>query len=171
MEFTMKVHSFSIIAAGLPADFEAAAERFHEAGCDDATVSFQKGLFVIEFDREADDFARAVASAIRDVSSTGATVERIEPDPLVNASDIAQRSGLSRAAVSLYAHGERGAGFPAPVARVTTDSPLWDWADVAAWLAREKKIAPARVAEAEAIREANGWVFGRAGWKERDLVN
>jgi len=28
-------------------------ERFFEAGCDDATISFQKGVTVLEFAREA----------------------------------------------------------------------------------------------------------------------
>ena len=57
----------------------------------------------------------------------GARVERIEPDHLVSMADIARRAGLTRAAISLYAKGMRAQEFPAPVARVTSEIPLWDW--------------------------------------------
>ena len=39
-------------------------------------------------------------------------------------SDVAARTALSRAAISLRGKGERGQGFPAPVARITSESPL-----------------------------------------------
>lgn len=151
----MKTHRLTIVASGLPVEDHAYAERLFEAGCDDATVSLQKGRCVVEFEREATSFEEALESAIHDVRAAGATIERIEPDHLVNASDIAARSGITRAAVSLYAGGKRGEGFPAPIARITTDSPLWDWAEVAEWLVREKQ-ADANIAhEARMIRKAN----------------
>ena len=151
----MKTHRLSIIASGLDVKTNDYADRFFEAGCDDATVSLQKGLFVLEFDRKADSFEKALISAIHDVKRSGATIERVEPDNLVSASDIASRVGMTRAAVSHYASGKRNEGFPAPVARVTTDSPLWDWAEVANWLKREKKLSEEDVAEANLIRDAN----------------
>ena len=42
----------------------------------------------------------------------GAKVERIEPDHLVSLSEIAERSGLTRQAISLYTRAERGENFP-----------------------------------------------------------
>lgn len=151
----MRTHTLTIVASGLPIENHAYAERLFQAGCGDATVSLQKGLFVIDFERDASSFEDAVETSIKDVRTAGATIERIEPDHLVSASDIAARSGLTRAAVSMYASGKRGEGFPAPVARVTTESPLWDWVEVAEWLVRENK-ADRRVAhEALVIREAN----------------
>lgn len=151
----MKSHNLTIIASGLDADTLDYADRFFEAGCDDATISLQKGLFVLEFDRDAESFEDALISAIRDVKRTLAVIERIEPDYLVSASDIASRVGLTRAAVSLYATGRRGDGFPAPVARITTDSPLWDWAEVATWLGHKEKLSMDAVAQAVVIRDAN----------------
>lgn len=151
----MKTYRLTIIASGLGRDEDVYAEKLFEAGCDDATISLQKGLLVLEFEREANSFEDALQSAIYDVRTSGATIERIEPDHLVNASDIAIRSGITRAAVSLYACGKRGEGFPAPVARVTTDSPLWDWAEVAEWLGRESRLSQDVVHEALVIREAN----------------
>jgi hypothetical protein len=60
---------------------------------------------------------------------------------------------MTRVAISNFAKGERGKGFPAPVARVTTDTPLWDWVEVADWLRRTRRrdgrsVVRARVNEA-----------------------
>lgn len=156
----MKTFEFAIIASGLDPradDFEA---RFHDAGCDDATVSFQKGHIIIDFAREASGLGEAIASAIEDVTTAGARVERVEPDPLVSLSEIAVRTGLTRAAISHYARGQRGKGFPPPVARVTSESPLWKWSDVTGWLHRRGKIGEEAVAEAEALDAANVAISG-----------
>jgi hypothetical protein len=82
-------------------------------------------------------------------------VDRIEPDPLVSLADIAARTGMSRAAMTQYSKGQRGKNFPSPVARVTSDSPLWDWASVAQWLFHNGKISRDAAIEAEAVRAAN----------------
>ena len=150
----MKTHNFTIVASGFdgPSDI---AERFFEAGCDDATIAIQKGLIVIEFEREARTFLNALMSGVRDVERTGAKIERIEPDYLVSASDIAKRAGIGRAAVSLYATGRRGQGFPPPIARVTTESPLWDWVEVASWMYHERKLPLDELLRAKALREVN----------------
>ena len=146
---------FAIIATGLDAtadDFEA---RFYEAGCDDATIAFQKGVIIIDFARAAGSIGQAIASAVRDVRKAGAVVARIEPDSLVSLSDIAARAGLSRAATSNYAAALRGKDFPAPVARVLSDSPLWQWTAVARWLYLKGKVSSEVVVEACAIEAAN----------------
>jgi hypothetical protein len=155
MENEMKSYSFTIVASALNPDANDYAERIFEAGCDDATVALQKGSFILDFDRRAESFEAALASARDDVRRAGAFVERVEPDHLVNASDIAARSGMTRAAISNYSAGKRATGFPAPVARITTDSPLWDWVEVATWLARDGKVTDEAVAEALSIRSAN----------------
>jgi predicted DNA-binding transcriptional regulator AlpA len=151
----MKNYHFAIVASGLDPKADDFEDRFFEAGCSDATISFQKGLTIVEFDREAKNFAHAITSAFADVHRTGATVERFEPDYLVSLSDIAARSGLSRAAISLYCKGERKADFPSPVARVTSESPLWDWVDVARWMHLNVKLSREVVLEARMVREAN----------------
>jgi hypothetical protein len=165
-----KTFEFSIIASGLdpsPDDFET---RFFDAGCDDATVSFQKGRIIVDFAREASSIAAAIISAIECVKAAGAVVERIEPDPLVNLSDIAARTGLTRAAVSQYSTGSRREAFPLPVARVTSTTPLWDWADVAMWFYRHNQLKREAAVEAVAVKVANSVIghpqFGRT-LKER----
>ncbi|MDP9138207.1 MAG: hypothetical protein M3N38_08515 [Pseudomonadota bacterium] len=152
----MRTFDFTIIASGIDPNEENFEDRFFEAGCGDATISFQKGALTLEFSREAKNFSQALFSAIRAAITAGAKVEHIEPDHLVNLSDIAERAGLSRAAASLYAKGDRRQNFPPPVARVTTDSPLWDWVPVARWLFRERKAIKRRmVIEAKVVRGAN----------------
>ncbi|MEH2495766.1 hypothetical protein V1294_002245 [Bradyrhizobium sp. AZCC 1678] len=46
-------------------------------------------------------------------------------------------------------------GYPAPVARVTTESPLWDWVEVARWMFKRRTISRHVVVEAKIVREAN----------------
>jgi len=151
----MKVHEFTIIASGVHPETDDIANIFFEAGCDDAALSFQKGVLIIEFDREAPSFSAAVISAFDDVVKTGAKVERFEPDHLVSLADIAKRTGLSRSAITNYHKGERAAHFPTPVARVTSDSPLWDWCEVATWLHGREKIGREEVVRARIVKEAN----------------
>ena len=151
----MKTFEFTIIASGLDRTADDFESRFYDAGCDDATVSFQKGHIIVDFAREAETMDEAVASAIENVCATGARVDRVEPDPLVSLSDIAARANMSRAAMSLYAKAQRGKDFPAPVARVTTDSPLWDWAEITKWLYYNKKIRREQAIEAEVVSQAN----------------
>ena len=94
----------------------------------------------MEFDREARNFSHAVKSAIENVRAAGTKVVHVEPDHLFNLADIAARTGITRAAATHYAKGERGKDFPAPVVRVTTASPLWDWVDVARWFSRQGRL-------------------------------
>lgn len=151
----MKDHEFTIIASGLTPNDERFEDCFFDAGCDDATLSFQKCVIILEFHREAGSFAQAVASAYEDVLRAGATVERIEPDHLVSLSEIAERSGLTRQAISLYTRAERGANFPGPVAKVTSKHPLWDWPEVAEWLFERGTLAREEVVQARVVKEAN----------------
>lgn len=151
----MTKHELTIIASGLNPEAENFEDCFFEAGCGDATISVQKGVIILEFSRKASSFLHALISAVQDVRSAGAQVERIEPDHLVSLSDIARRTGLSRAAISLYVKGERAGGFPPPVARVVSDSPLWDWCDVARWMYRQHRLTLDVVVQAKAVREAN----------------
>lgn len=151
----MKTHEFAIIASGLDPMAEDFEDTFFEAGCSDATLSFQKGAIILEFARDAETFSSAVISAFSDVMGAGAKVERFEPDPLVNLSDIAARTGLSRAALSLYASGARAAHFPPPTARVTSDSPLWDWCLVSEWMYAHHKVDQEVVIRARLMKEAN----------------
>jgi predicted DNA-binding transcriptional regulator AlpA len=163
----MKTHEFTIVASGLDPQADDFEDRFYEAGCDDATISFQKGVIVLDFAREAPSFAKALISAMQNVQEAGAKIERVEPDYLVSLSDIAGRTGLSRAAISLYGKGERGRGFPAPVARITSESPLWDWPEVARWMQTQGRLPADEVLKARMMKEAN---LAAHRWQRKELV-
>ena len=158
----MTTHEFTIIASGLDVEADGFEDRLFEAGCDDATVALQKGAIILEFSREAASFRQAVASAYRDVLNAGARVGRVEPDHLVSLSDIADRAGLTRQAAALYSTGERGRGFPHPIARVTSRTPLWDWSEVAEWLHAQDRIDENALREARVVRAANLFIEGSA---------
>lgn len=149
------IHEFTVVATGLDPEAEDFEDRFFAAGCDDATIAVQRGAILLHFARSAPSLAEAVKTALAAVTAAGARPLRLEPDPLVSLSDIAARAGLTRAAVSLYARGQRGAGFPAPVVRVTSESPLWDWAVVAEWLRRRGQVSLAVVTDADLLSDAN----------------
>ena len=153
----MNKYDFTIIASGLDPEADDFETRFFEAGCDDASISFQKGHILIDVAREASSLVEAIVTAVANVRAAGATVERVEPDPLVSLRDIATRSELSPAAISNYAKGLRleGEGFPPAKLRVTTPSPLWDWADVAEWLFRQGRIDRETAMEAAVVSAAN----------------
>jgi hypothetical protein len=151
----MSTFEFTIVASGLDHEADDFEDRFFDAGCDDATIALTRGAITLQFAREASSLAAAVQSAIADVERAGAEVDRVEPDYLVSLSEIAERSGLTRAAISNYARGERGKEFPRPVARVTTESPLWDWTDIAAWLHVRGQLPESALTDAMIIKKAN----------------
>lgn len=154
----MNNHTFTFLVSGIDATANDFEDRFFEAGCDDATLALMHGLVAVCFDREAENYVHAVVSAYADILKAGATVERFEPDFLVSQAEIAWRAGLSRAAVSLYVSGDRGIDFPRPAARITTNSPLWDWVDVSAWLHRHQKLSSTDVVNARISRAVNWFV-------------
>jgi predicted DNA-binding transcriptional regulator AlpA len=151
----MRMHEFTIIASGLHPDADDVANIFFNAGCDDAVLSFQKGLLILEFERGGPTFSSALISACSDVLRTGARLERLEPDHLVSLSEIAKRTGLSRSAISLYHKGDRSSDFPTPVARITSESPLWDWHAVAGWMHERNHLPKEAVIQAKVVKEAN----------------
>jgi transcriptional regulator with XRE-family HTH domain len=151
----MKKYEFSIIASGLDPQAEDFETRFYDAGCDDGTISFQKGHIIVDFAREANSITTAICSAIDGVKKAGARIDRVEPDPLVSLSDIAARTGLTRAAISQYAKGLRGDNFPPPIARVTSETSLYDWSDVATWLFKHERLSRDDALEAEVLKATN----------------
>jgi hypothetical protein len=86
---TVKTFEFSIIASGLDPEADNFADRFFDAGCGDATISFQQGRIILGFVREAETIDEAVVSAAECVTAAGAKVRRIELGSLVSLANIA----------------------------------------------------------------------------------
>jgi hypothetical protein len=166
----MEMFEFSIIASGLDPEAEDFETRFFDAGCDDATVSFQKGRIIVDFAREAESFQAAISSAIDNVVAAGATVDHFEPGELVSLNEIASRTGLSRSAVSHYAQGKRGDDFPAPYDKVTSKQSLWQWPPVTKWLFKRAQVGPNVVIQAELVAYTN-YQIRRGSLPTRDKLN
>lgn len=127
----METYTFRLVV-GDPIDDEG-ADRLFEAGVDDGYPETGPAGHSIGFDRESADLQSAVLSAIEQVEKAGFEVLRVEPDELVSAADIAERTGRSRQSISALVNGSRGPGnWPRPVAG-NVRSPLWRWSDVATW--------------------------------------
>ncbi|KFF65243.1 helix-turn-helix transcriptional regulator [Pectobacterium brasiliense] len=138
----MTTYHFSLTLAGVSADTAGLEDALFASGCDDALICFYGNAVYLEFDRESPRFSTAVISAIHDIESAGIQAKVHSVDAVwVGISDIAALSALSRQAIALLKDGKRGAGdFPSPVQRLRGTSPLWEWSDVADWLAKQKKI-------------------------------
>lgn len=111
-------------------------DAWFEAGCDDATFGEVDGVGFADFARRASSAPEAILLAIDQIESAVPTVRviRVEPDDLVNASDIGERLGRTRESIRLLVAGERGpGGFPAPISHLKARGRLWRWADVARW--------------------------------------
>ena len=126
----MKSFAFRVRLRGRLSD--ADADRLYEGlGEEVAVEEGPKGSFV-SFERQADSFLEAVLDAVNEVVVLGFEPVAVE-DELVSMAGIAERCGRTRQSVSMLVSGRRGpGGFPRPVAG-NVRSPLWHWADVAAW--------------------------------------
>lgn len=136
------------------------ADRLYE-GLDGevAVEEGPKGHFV-GFEREAESFLDAVLDAINEVVSLGFEPLAVE-DELVSMADIAERTGRTRQSVSMLARGRRGpGGFPRPVAG-NVRSPLWHWADVAAWFRSQAAGDEEFEERIQAITSINGVLANR----------
>lgn len=153
------VHHFVLVLSCVTENTNGLEDALFEAGCDDSLIFFKNNAVYLEFDREAECLDDAVFSAIREIESIniGIKIKRVEPDMIVNLSDIAKRANLSRQLVSMLVSGERGDGtFPPPVSKITGPTPLWIWSAVADWLFVHKKLDETSVHNAHFIEDING---------------
>ena len=148
-------YDFTYIVGDVDASEDAFEDRFFEAGCDDAVLVWTNNTLALCFSREAETYQGGVLSAYGDLIGAGTAIVRFEPDYLVNATDIADRSGLSKQSISNYERGLRGSDYPKPYARITSPSPLWDWVDVSRWLCINDRIDEREFRHAQISRIVN----------------
>jgi len=138
-------------------------ESFFEHGSSDATFGRRGQLFYAEFDRNAPSFSEAVLTAIADLeaASSHVLVVRVEPEELVNAASIAERTGRTREGVRL---------------RMDSAHPIWTWSAVAAWYAQytgeesDEASDAAFLAALNAALEIRRYAPSALGVKERDAI-
>lgn len=153
-------YQFTLILDGVDDKTLGLEDALFEAGCDDALINYKNGTVYLDFDREGDDLEEVILSAIKntEASNIGAKIVSVAPEHLVSLSDIAERTSMTRQAVSLFIQGERGSGnFPKPVLKIINKSPLWRWSAVAEWLYQQGKIRDHQVVDyANIVEDING---------------
>ncbi|WP_120277580.1 DNA-binding protein [Rhizobium sp. AG855] len=117
-------------------DSASVVEALGAADCTDALVGTGlAGRLALEFDREAEDSASAITSAIDDVARALPQAELIEVGPdLVGLTEIAELLDVSRQNMRKLIVG--ASGSPLPVHDGSTT--LWHLADVLDWLVAAK---------------------------------
>jgi len=148
----MNIHEFTlrIDREVSEEEVEALYGVFH-----DGSVMTGGGQTEIEFAREAEGWAHAIGSALRDVESVaGLVVTGVGQEDLVSIADIAHRARRSREAVRLWTAGKRGpGGFPQAAWQSPSGERFWSWAEVARWIRANLNLAVE--AEPDEIRWAD----------------
>jgi hypothetical protein len=111
-------------------------EALYEAGCSDAGIETGPLGTVMDFTRAAPSLPEALVSAVRDIEKvSGLRAVGVMCDNMVTLAQIAERAGVSREAVRLWATGQRrNGGFPAPDFKTPAGEKIWDWQAVSSWL-------------------------------------
>jgi hypothetical protein len=130
-EFTLKLNR---------AVSDAEADALY-AAFDDGAIETGSTIARIDFDRDAPSLAEAIVSAALDVEKVpGLCATGVACDDMVTLVNIADRARVTREAVRLWATGQRGpGGFPEPIFRTDAAEGVWDWSEVARWLARNRQ--------------------------------
>ncbi|MGQ8820255.1 helix-turn-helix transcriptional regulator [Bibersteinia trehalosi] len=137
----MTLYHFSILIRDTDKSTENLEDRLFKAGCDDALICFYNQNVYLEFDREDENAQSAIQSAFENIRQAGFSDLVLQEAGVSSLSEIAARTGLTRAAISNYANGKRANDFPKPVYGVASGSALYSWKEVANWLYQRNKIS------------------------------
>ena len=149
----MNTYHFTIVIRDARADKKGLEDRLFEAGSDDALVCSYNESVYLEFDREADSAETAIKTALANIRTAGFKQLVVQEAGVASLAEMAERAGITRAALSLYAKNKRGDGnFPSPVYGVSSGSALYPWPEVAAWLYKQGKLPQALYEVAHAAR-------------------
>jgi hypothetical protein len=157
-------YDFALLLGGLVELTDEVEDALFEAGCDDATLSFQYGGARLDFSRRANSLQEAILSAINDVCSAKLKLVILQVDEcdLVTQAEIARRIDRTRQAVNQYIAGSRGpGGFPPPVCHIHDDASLWRWCEVSYWLSSHDMIPKEQFCDAELIAAINHFLEGQ----------
>lgn len=137
----MNNYHFTVVVRDARANLFKLEDKFFEAGCDDALLCSYNDTIYLEFDREADNAEQAVSSALNDIRSLGFHDLIVEEQGYSTLAEMAERAGMTRQALSLYAQNKRGDGnFPRPMYGLASKSAMYFWPEVATWLFNQGKL-------------------------------
>jgi hypothetical protein len=172
----MAEYEFQIFCRDVDMSDDSFLDHLYEAGCDDALVSFKDGYLCLDFSRTSESAEEAVLSAIKDFeqSAVGGSVERVEPDDLASLSEIARRTGVTRASLQKYARGisKVGEDFPQPAANISgARRELYSAAEVINWMhAKERVVLPGHAVElVNVIAKINQALFVAKARKDDEI--
>jgi hypothetical protein len=135
-----------------------------DSGLVSATAYLEARSIVEAAEQMVEQIARAVP---------GAQPIRMDED-LVNTFDVADRCGVNRETVRLWAAGLRGpGGFPSPRGRIGRDAQqVWDWGSVQSWLQEQYRLGGVAIAPgwAEVAKVNMRLQQLRLGFKKPGLV-
>lgn len=141
----MSIYHFTIVVRDASSNLADLEDQFFEVGCDNALLCEYNGTIYLEFDREADSALQAVRSALDSIRSLGFKDLIVEEQGFSTLSEMAERTGISRQALSLYAQNKRGNGnFPKPMYGLASKSAMYLWSEVATWLFQQGKLDKAQ---------------------------
>ena len=137
----MNNYHFTVVVRDARANLSELEDKFFEAGCDDALLCSYNDTIYLEFDREADNAEQAVSSALNDIRSLGFHDLIVEEQGYSTLAEMAERAGMTRQALSLYAQNKRGDGnFPRPMYGLASKSAMYFWPEVATCLFNQGKL-------------------------------
>lgn len=137
----MNNYHFTVVVRDARSDLSVLEDKFFEAGCDDALVCSYNDTIYLEFDREAENAEQAIHSALDNIRSLGFHDLIVEEQGYSTLAVMAERAGMTRQALSLYAKNKRGDGnFPRPMYGHASRSAMYFWPEVATWLFNQGKL-------------------------------
>ncbi|MDO5541737.1 MAG: helix-turn-helix transcriptional regulator [Acinetobacter sp.] len=137
----MNNYHFTIVVRDARSDLAELEDKFFEAGCDDALLCCYNDTIYLEFDREAENAEQAITSALDNIRSLGFKDLIVEEKGYSTLAEMAERAGMTRQALSLYAKNKRGDGsFPRPMYGLASKSTMYYWPEVATWLFKHGKL-------------------------------
>ncbi|WP_180102186.1 XRE family transcriptional regulator [Acinetobacter sp. YH12126] len=137
----MNNYHFTVVVRDARSDLSELEDKFFEAGCDDALLCTYNGTVYLEFDREAESAEFAIQSALENIQSLGYKDLIVEEKGFSTLAEMAERAGMTRQALSLYAQNKRGDGsFPKPMYGLASKSTMYSWPEVATWLFEQGKL-------------------------------
>ena len=144
---------FTVIATGVGITDETHAVL--SAACTIEHVGWKNRYTTIECFAPISRLGEVIDDLVAAARTIGATVQRIEPDPLMTLQEMAHLSGLGWSAMFAFATYGTDDPMPGPVARLAADRPLWDWRAVGPWLATRGHIEEWLTLIAPIVEEAN----------------
>lgn len=148
---------FAVVATGHHLDNPEFLDRLFEVTGGDVTFECDRHgeVATIWFDREADTLKEAVVEAIRQLHRLPELrIRSVEIDDIVTQDQIAEKTGLSRQAVSMHVNEQRGTKhFPLPVVGIPQRVRVWRLADIYEYFDRPEDAERLR-RERSAVEEA-----------------